>query len=198
VDGSTGTLGAAADGVDAKASSKDEGPCESPRVVGVSLLGGEVKMLSKPLVCFTTDNATGVSPFKFVGGAGGNFADGKTKLSSNAVSKLSCWGTAVDDPLGIFPIASSKAFTPAACTSSSCVEVGKGVVEAWVTGTPKASLDCFVKGESLSTETGEAVKAVKADVSINGPKVSSKGIVGGASKAEITDFPLVAGAALSS
>jgi hypothetical protein len=84
-------------------------------------------------------------PFAELGGGGklgaAVLADAKSKLSSNAESNEILGAEDATPLLGIFPIASSKAFTPAIGAAGAAVgEAGNGL-EALVRGAPKASVD---------------------------------------------------------
>jgi hypothetical protein len=156
-----------AESVDAKVSSKDDDPCAS--TAGAPLLTEGVNILSKPLVWSVVDSAASVFPLTSIGGAGGNLANVKSKLSSNVVSKVS-WGALDIGPLGIFPIASSKAVTPATVDT---VALGSDEVvkelEVCGTGAPKASFeDCLTGWFKL--RSCEGCDVVKAGMSINRSK----------------------------
>jgi hypothetical protein len=81
---------------------------------GVPLFSGTLKTLSNPLV---SDEEVGVWSLPLIGFRGGGklglLADGKSKLSSNAVAKEKLRGEVAAPLLGIIPMASSKTFTPA-------------------------------------------------------------------------------------
>jgi hypothetical protein len=91
------------------------------------------------------DEAVFPLPFAMLGGGGkigaAGLADAKSKLSSNAESN-EILGAGPPTPLpGIFPIASSKAFTPATEGVGAELPTAGNGLEALVRGAPKASVD---------------------------------------------------------
>lgn len=161
---------------------------------GIPLLAGTPKALSNPS---SRDGNEGLLLLPLVTVGGGKavvalLADVKSKLSSNAVSKDRLVAEGVTPLLGIIPIASSKAFTPATLCSGSTGNgsevLVKGAPKASVKGgsevmdEPKLSVGTVNEEDRLSAGAGDdglgVCRFVDSEVEVESPNASSNEVEG--------------------
>lgn len=152
-----------------KASSKENGfVLSTGGKVGAPLFFGTPKAASRPVGFFVKDGEEGAFPFPFTLGGGGKpgdcwLADAKSKLSSKADSKEKLPAGDASAVLGIFPMAASKASTPAICgAGAEDSATGKGF-DDFVNGAPKTSTDA---GSAVSDLAILSVGAAEAGLGV--------------------------------